>query len=209
MKYIFSVVFLLMIFLITRAQKLAGEGKISGKVTDSATKKSVDYASISVYLLSGTKPVNGSTSNQKGAFIIENLPAGTYKVVVDFIGYRSKIINNIVLDSKNLNRNLGDIPIAATSQTLQSVVVTGKTGLIENKIDKMIYNVEKDITSQGGVATDVLKKVPQVSVDVDGNVELQGNANVRFFDRWKALNGFRQQPCRRITIIAREPDQKY
>lgn len=180
MKYVFSVVFLLMIFLITHAQKPAGEGKILGKVTDSATKKSVDYATISVYLLNGTKPVNGSTSNQKGAFIIENLPAGTYKVVVDFIGYRSKIINNIVLDSKNLNRNLGDISIAATSQTLQSVVVTGKTGLIENKIDKMIYNVEKDITSQGGVATDVLKKVPQVSVDVDGNVELQGNANVRF-----------------------------
>jgi ferric enterobactin receptor len=180
MKYIFSVVFLLMIFLIMRAQKPAGEGKISGKVTDSTTKKNVDYATISVYLLNGIKPVNGSTSNLKGAFIIENLPAGTYKVVVDFIGYRSKIINNIVLDSKNLNRNLGDISIAATSQTLQSVVVTGKTGLIENKIDKMIYNVEKDITSQGGVATDVLKKVPQVSVDVDGNVELQGNANVRF-----------------------------
>jgi len=76
MKYIFSVVFLLMIFLITRAQKPAGEGKISGKVTDSATKKSVDYATISVYQLNGTKPVNGSTSNQKGAFLINNLSAG-------------------------------------------------------------------------------------------------------------------------------------
>ena len=44
----------------------------------------------------------------------------------------------------------------------------------------MVYNVDKDVTSQGGVATDVLKKIPQVDVDVDGNVELQGNANIRF-----------------------------
>src|ERR1700749_5049836 len=44
----------------------------------------------------------------------------------------------------------------------------------------MIFNAEKDITSQTGVATDILKKVPQVSVDVDGNVELAGSSSVRF-----------------------------
>lgn len=179
MKYFFSFVFLVIVFNL-HAQKPAAEGKISGRVTDSASKKAIDYATISVYLVTGTKPVTGTTSNQKGIFSIENLPAGTYKVVVDFIGYRSKSVNGIVLDSKILNRNIGDISIAATSQTLQSVVVTAKSGLIENKIDKMIYNAEKDITSQGGVATDVLRKVPQVSVDVDGNVQLQGNSNVLF-----------------------------
>ncbi len=180
MKHFFSVIFLILICFIAQAQKPAGDNNISGKITDSTTKKSIDYATISVYLLNGTKPLTGTTSNQKGAFIIEHLAAGTYKIVVDFIGYRSKTINNVILDSKSLNRNLGDITIAATSQTLQSVVVTAKSGLIENKIDKMIYNAEKDITSQGGVATDVLRKVPQVSVDVDGNVELQGNSNVLF-----------------------------
>src|SRR5450432_189415 len=44
----------------------------------------------------------------------------------------------------------------------------------------MVYNAERDITSQGGVATDLLKKIPMISVDVDGNVELQGNSNIRF-----------------------------
>ncbi len=63
---------------------------------------------------------------------------------------------------------------------IQGVTVTSKTKIIENKIDKIVYNVDKDVTSQGGVATDALKKIPDVTVDVDGNVELLGNPSVRF-----------------------------
>jgi hypothetical protein len=62
----------------------------------------------------------------------------------------------------------------ADQQLLNEVTVTGQKNIIENKIDKIVYNADRDITSQNGVATDVLKKVPRVSVDIDGNVELQG-----------------------------------
>src|SRR6185369_3823821 len=55
---------------------------------------------------------------------------------------------------------------------------------------KLIYNAEKDITSQTGVATDVLKKVPQVSVDVDGNVELAGSSSIRFLINGKPSTAF-------------------
>lgn len=154
--------------------------KLSGRILDSATKKSIDYATITVFTPNNVKPVNGATSNEKGLFNITELPAGDFKVVVDFIGYKSRIFEHIFLDNKNPARNLGDITLEKRAQTLQAVTVTGKSGLIENKIDKMIYNAEKDLTAQGGVATDLLKKIPQVSVDIDGNVELQGNSNVRF-----------------------------
>lgn len=179
MKQFFTVSMVLMVCF-AYSQKPAGSFKILGRITDSASKKSIDYATITVFLGNNSKPINGTTSNEKGNFAVENLASGIYKVVVDFIGYRSKTIDNITVDGKNQNRTLGDISLAAISQTLQSVTVTARSGLIENKIDKMVYNAEKDITSQGGVATDVLKKIPQVSVDVDGNVELQGNSNVRF-----------------------------
>lgn len=65
-------------------------------------------------------------------------------------------------------------------KTIQEVVISGKKPIVENKIDKIVYNVANDLTSQTGAAIDVLRKVPQVTVDADGNVELQGNPNVRF-----------------------------
>ena len=66
----------------------------------------------------------------------------------------------------------------------------GDKPIVENKIDKIVYNVSNDITSQGGAAIDVLKKVPQVTVDIDGNVELQGNSNIRFLINGKPSSVF-------------------
>jgi len=75
-------------------------------------------------------------------------------------------------------------------RTLTTVIVTARPPIIKNSADKLIYDVANDLSSQGGVAIDVLRKVPQVSVDVDGNVELQGNANVRFLINGKPSSIF-------------------
>src|SRR5439155_25946448 len=88
--------------------------------------------------------------------------------------------NNVVVSNGNANVVLGEIKLPANRTTLKEVNVTTERSIVENKIDKTVYNVDKDVTSQSGVAADVLKKVPEVSVDVDGNVELQGNSNIRF-----------------------------
>ena len=73
---------------------------------------------------------------------------------------------------------------------MQNVTITATPRLIENKIDKIVFNAERDLTSQGGVATDVLKKVPQVSVDVDGNVELSGSSSIQFLINGKPSTVF-------------------
>ena len=70
--------------------------------------------------------------------------------------------------------------LATHVTSLKEVTVNGERSIIENKIDKLVYNADRDLTSQGGVATDILKKIPEVSVDVDGNVELLGSSSIRF-----------------------------
>jgi outer membrane receptor for ferrienterochelin and colicin len=96
----------------------------------------------------------------------------------------------VTVGKKGSALDLRIISLSKKQQMLESVTVTAPHDLIENKIDKMVYNAEKDLTSQGGVATDILKKIPQVSVDVDGNVELAGSSSIRFLINGKPSTAF-------------------
>jgi ferric enterobactin receptor len=155
-------------------------GKILGKVIDSATNLPLEYATIALYASGKTKPFTGTTSDSTGDFTLAKIPHGKYNIVIDFIGFRTISLDNIIVDQGHEVIDLHRIFFVKKSTVLQSVVVTAPGKLVENKIDKLVYNAEKDITSQTGVATDILKKVPLISVDVDGNVELEGSTDVRF-----------------------------
>src|SRR6202012_866107 len=157
---------------------LAQAQAITGRILDSATRQPIEYASISASAKKGAAPLNGIVSNNKGTFVLDKLSPGSVLLTIEAIGSETRPIGPVPLAGKTLA--LGDVLVSKKAASLQSVTVTATRGLVENKIDKMVYNAEKDITSQGGVATDILKKVPMVSVDVDGNVELMGNANILF-----------------------------
>ncbi len=167
-----------------------GTGKISGIILDSISGKGIDYASISLSRQEDGKTVNGCTTDEKGAFELTKITDGTYKILIYFMGYGTCTKGNLVINPKNQTITLGVIKLSSKLTSLKEVSVSAEKGVIENKIDKMVYNVEKDLTSQGGVASDVLKKIPQVDVDVDGNVELQGNSNIRFLINGKPSSIF-------------------
>jgi ferric enterobactin receptor len=133
--------------------------------------------------------------------VIDSLGEAVYDLKVDFIGYKNKILPGISLSSKKTVLNLGQIQLASSSKSLNEVTVTGQKSFLENHIDKLVFNVGNDITSQGGIATDVLKKVPQVSVDLNGNVELQGNSNVRVFINGKPSTMFDNNLADALAVI--------
>ena len=158
---------------------IAQQSSIKGRVIDASSKQAIEYATVTVTDETTHKIVNGATSDNKGLFTISDLPQGIYTISTNFLGYAELRKNTIRTGDKKV-LSLGDIALSPKSSDLKVVTISAARPLVENKIDKMVYNAAQDVTSQGGMATDVLKKVPQVSVDVDGNVQLQGNSNIRF-----------------------------
>ena len=163
---------------------------ITGQVFDGSTKEPLEFATVSVINEQSEKVVTGSIADNKGEFKIAGVPFGTYKIDINFIGYNKNTENNVKLGPSTRSVSLGKIFISPSSVGLAGVTITASRPVVENKIDKVVYNPANDITSQGGLATDVLKKVPQVTVDIDGNVELQGNSNIRFLINGKPSSVF-------------------
>ncbi len=184
MKQLFTGLFSLLTFSFVHAQQqnniATGKAGITGRIVDSLARQPVEYASITLFAKKGSPPVNGVVSGNKGSFTLTGLVPGSYFLSIEAIGYATKTVGPFTVSDKTQTLPLGDLLVAKKATDLESVTVVAPRGLIENKIDKLVYNAEKDISSQGGVATDLLKKVPMVSVDVDGNVELQGNSNILF-----------------------------
>ncbi|MCW3111890.1 MAG: TonB-dependent receptor, partial [Segetibacter sp.] len=189
-KFTLSLIILFIGLVATAQEKSTGNGKISGTVIDSVSKKAIEYATISLIDPATGKVVNGTTSSATGTFTITNVSPGIYNVEAEFIGYKARMINQVSIVKRNDVIDLKNIALFATATTLQNVTVTTQGRLIENKIDKMVFNAEKDITSQTGVATDILRKVPQVTVGIDGNVELAGSAGIRFLINGKPSSAF-------------------
>jgi hypothetical protein len=162
----------------TANQSPKGNVKISGTLIDSSTVKSVEYATIALYKLPGNKAVDGAVSDEKGKFSFTKIEAGEYKLQISFIGYQTKTLDKLNF-TKGQDFDLGAIKLNPSVKNLDEVTITGTTELIEEKVDRLVYNAEKDISSKGGDATDVLRKVPLLTVDLDGNVSLRGSQNVK------------------------------
>lgn len=186
--YILTLAFF--ISLATFAQSNSNKGKITGKVMDAETKVPIEMAIVSIYKTNENKAFNGITTDQNGSFLIDNLPEGSYRIAIEFISYKEIILNNVTIAASQNTVNLGTVSLQPSTNQLDEVKVVSKTATIQNKIDKMVYNTANDLTSQGGAATDVLKSVPMVSVDIDGNVELQGNPNIKFLINGKPSSIF-------------------
>ncbi len=174
--------FYLCLLLLTSQQIFAqveGHGKISGVVKDSTNNQVVEFANVALIDPATNKPVNGAVCDDKGKFTITKVATGNYYILVSFIGYETKKIGNIKIADKRSDYELGTLTLSPSVKVLNEVVVEGQKSLVEERVDRTIYNAENDATTKGGDATDVLKRVPMLSVDLDGNVSMRGNSNIR------------------------------
>ena len=147
---------------------------ITGNIIDSNTKEPLEYATVVLNNIE-TNQLSGGITDEKGNFTIKIIP-GTYDISFEFISFKTiKIPKKII----NSSINFGTIKLSEDSDKLDEIVIIAEKSTVEIRLDKRIYNVGKDMTVKGGSASDVLDNVPSVDVDVEGNVSLRGNENVR------------------------------
>ncbi|MCF6347501.1 MAG: TonB-dependent receptor [Flavobacteriaceae bacterium] len=140
---------------------------VTGKIIDSISKKTVEFATIS---FKNNEGIVGTTSDKKGNFSM-SIPSGIYTIKIEFLSYTPKEFINRELKQ---DTNLGNVQLLFSAENLDEVEVVAREKLIEFKVNKKIYNASKDIVNRGGNAMDVLNNTPSVRVDEDGNVIMRG-----------------------------------
>jgi len=152
--------------------------RISGRVVEKGSGQPIAYAA-AVLLEEGTgKNVTGGVADGNGEFFLTGFKEGNYKLQVSFMGYTT-LEQNVTVTAGLTAVELGNLSLEEESLTLQEVTVQGQRDLIEERVDRTIYNAENDKTTMGGDASDVLRRVPMLSVDLDGNVSMRGSQNIR------------------------------
>ncbi|HWB64485.1 MAG TPA: outer membrane beta-barrel family protein [Chitinophagales bacterium] len=147
-------------------------GHIYGKVVDPKTGKGIEFASVALYTTHGDSLTGGQLTETNGDFSLDNLPLGSYKLKITYVGYKP-MEKNVVVTFKNGEQDLGDLAMEEDATTMKAVTVTAEKSTIELKPDRKVFNVDKDLSARGGTGIDVMKNIPGVSTDADGNVTLR------------------------------------
>ena len=178
--------------------------------------------------------INGMLTRKDGEFDIESVPImGQYKLKISAIGFKNYERNVSLVDMSafrrnggnsnasntqdmtsmlgNLDKDLGNIKLQLDEKVLGNVTVTATKPLLQLGIDRKIYNVEKDLSAVGGTAVDVMKNVPSVTVDIDGNVTLRNATPQIYVDGRPTTLTLDQIPADQIASIEviTNPSAKY
>ncbi len=155
------------------------EGKIQGAVVDSLSRKPVGFANIVIQEALEKKDVDGTLADDNGKFKVKALKNAKYNVIISFLGYKTKVLGPYKINKDVQEYQLGVIELSPSINELSEVTVVGAKDLIENKIDRLVYNAERDVTSKGGTAADVLRRTPLLTVDLEGNLTMRGSSNIK------------------------------
>ena len=191
-------------------------GSISGKVIDKSLQAPVAYAAIVIKSTVDQSTITGGITTDDGDFRIDKLPEGEFDLEVQFLGYKTHK-TKITITKKNRKLSLGTIILEEEAEELSNVELVAERTTIEQRIDRKVVNVGKDLTTTGATASDIMNNIPSVNLDQQtGQLTLRGNSNVRVMVDGKLSNVpvaqlLRQIPSTSIKSIEliTNPSAKY
>ncbi|WP_298494508.1 outer membrane beta-barrel protein [uncultured Algibacter sp.] len=162
-------------------------GTISGKVLDATLKEPLPYVNIIIKNNSGQTLTGGITLDD-GTFTIDKVSEGDLIVSIQYIGYKTAN-KNVSIGRGNYKVDLGNILLEEEAEGLDEVTVVADVSTIQQKVDRKVITIGKDLTTAGASASDIMNNIPSVSVDQQtGNISLRGNENVRVMVDGKLSN---------------------
>ena len=161
-KILLKVLFLFFCIPYMQAQENIPSFNITGKIVDAKTNEALEYATI-IFKPKGNFDVIGSITDKKGKFEV-SVPKGEYTITLEFLGYKTKILPS----QKIINDiHFGSIELSEDVEFLKDIEITGEKRLIERKLNKIVYNVSKDISADGSTINNVLNNIPSITVEND------------------------------------------
>lgn len=150
---------------------------VTGTVFDSVSNHALEYSSV-MFAKKGDTNSDGINSDSSGHFEFKKVKPGTYELTVFYVGF-NKLTREIIVPEGGTDMTLGNINMNSKTTTLKEVQIVDMKQLIEQRPDGIVYNADKDFTNKGTTADQVLRKVPMLTVDMEGNVSMRGNANIK------------------------------
>jgi len=184
--------------------------RIYGKVVDNDSRKPVEFATVTLFALRKDSIISGALVQQNGDFNLEKLPFGRYRLKISFIGYKT-IEQAVEITPQKMEQDLGNFRLKLDAELLSTIEVEAEKATVIMSIDRKVYNVDKDISARGGTGLDVMKNLPGVSVDAEGNVNLRNGNPTVFIDGRPSTITLEQIPSdqiERVEIIT-NPSAKF
>ncbi len=190
------------------------ERRIYGKLVDPKTRKGAEGITVQLYAVqkdtaATTRPVATVLTRANGDFSFSQLPAAdSFRLRISSIGFEP--VEQLVNVSRG-GIDLGNIALKTSVQTLQSVVVTAQRPPLQMGVDRRIFSADQSLTAAGGTAVDLMKNIPSVTVDVDGNVQLRNATPQLFVDGRPTILSLDQIPAdniERVEVIT-NPSAKF
>lgn len=188
-------------------------GRLYGKVVDAKTNKGIEAVSVQLLAASKDSLIGGMLTRPNGDFNFENLPVSdSIKVIISAVGAKEQqIMVSLGLNGAPMQKDLGNIKIEQDAQYLGNVTVVAQKPALQMGIDRKVFNADKSLTAAGGTAIDLMKNIPSVSVDVDGNVQLRNASPQVFVDGRPTILTLDQIPAdnvERVELIT-NPSAKF
>ena len=154
----------------------AANAQVKGTLIDSASKKPIDNAVVALVVKSNPTDTSYSFTDDKGQFRFDVVPTSPFSVIVRHMGYWPKA-KYLPVSKAEKTIDVGSFILAQDAKLLSEVIVEAPAIVV--KEDTIEYNASSFKVKEGAVVEDLIKKMPGIQVDRDGNVTAQGKAVTR------------------------------